>query len=82
MSDGAAFCTVGSRGNLPGGVYELQKDEEELSATWVLLPGTSEDSDDGRGDRPYGLLFGDDGDSLVLAAASGLVWVKPRIRQQ
>ena len=82
LIDGSVFSTIGGRGDEPRRVYELQKDEAQLTASWVPVPGAGQSPAEGFVNPPYGILFGADGDNLVLSSKQGLAWVKPQPRQQ
>jgi len=83
LTDGSVFASIGAPGDEPRRhVCELQKDEEQLTASWVPVPGVSQSPKEALLEPPYGMLFGADGDSLVLSSKSaGLAWVRPRLRQ-
>lgn len=82
LSDGSAFSTIRGRGDQPRRVYELQCDDEKLTASWVPVPGAGHPPEEGFVRPPYGMLFGAEGNSLVLSSKNGLAWVEAQIRQQ
>jgi hypothetical protein len=83
LTDGSVFASIGDPGNEPRRrVCELQKDEGQRTASWAAVPGVGQSPEEALLEPPYGMLFGADGDSLVLSSKDeGLAWVRPRLRQ-
>ncbi len=78
-SDGHVFASVRNRGWDSSRVHYLQLDEPTWTARWVAVPGADTTSQEGAHPR-YGLVYGTDGDSLVLGESGhGLAWVRPRV---
>jgi hypothetical protein len=81
LSDGSVFGSVGGMDDDPRKVCELQKNEKQRTASWAPVPGVGQSPEETLLDPPYGILFGADGDSLVLSSkGEGLAWVRPRLR--
>jgi hypothetical protein len=83
LTDGSVFASIGAPGDEPRRrVCELQKDEGQRTASWAAVPGVGQSPEEALLEPPYGMLFGADGDSLVLSSKDeGLAWVRPRLRQ-
>ena len=83
LDNGTVFSSIRGRGAEPRRVCELQKDEQQLTASWVPVPGVGQSLEEAFVSPPYRILFGSDGESLVLSSkGEGLAWAKPQIRQQ